>query len=180
MKKKDLEALTKKIPKLFNRKGKIKGHNIKVEFKRDAKMTQQKGRRVPLQLKTAVEAEIAKLIKEGPIRQIDKLNDEVFIQPTVITVKRYKTVKIALDAIQLNNGIQKDKYRMPNLDNLKEKEAEIIKSTNEESVKFTSLVMQYPYGQTEMHPDTAKHCNVQIIGGKARGTYTQLLQDFPA
>ena len=135
-------------------------------------MTQQKGRRVPLQLQTAVEAEITKLIKEGHIRRFDRINDEVFIQPTVITVKRDKTVKIALDARQLNNGIQKDNYQMPNLDNLMEQVAEIINSTNEGDVRFNSLDMQYGYGQTELHPDTAKHCNFQIIGAKATGTYT--------
>ena len=132
-------------------------------------MTQQKGRRVPFQLQTAVEAEIAKLIKEGHIRQIDKINNEVFIQPIVITVKRNKTVKIALDARQLNKAIQKDKYQMPNLENLMEQVADIRNSTNEGEIRFTSLDIQYPYGQTELHTDTA---NIQIIEGKATGTYT--------
>ena len=91
-------------------------------------MTQQKGRRVRLQLQTAVEAEITKLIKEGHIKRSDKINDKVFLQSTVITVKREKTVKIALDARQLNNGIQEDKHQMPNLDKLMEQVAEIIKS----------------------------------------------------
>ena len=137
-------------------------------------MTQQKGRRVPLQLQTAVEAEIANLIKESHIRRIDNINinDEVFIQLTVITVKRDKRVKVALDARQLNNAIKNDKYQMPNLDNLMEQVAEIINSTNEGSVRFTSLDMQYAYGQTELHSDTAKHCNFQIIGGKGTRTYT--------
>ena len=53
-------------------------------------MTQQKGRRVPLQLQTAVEAEIAKLIKESHIRRNDKMNDEILKQPAVITFKREK------------------------------------------------------------------------------------------
>ena len=135
-------------------------------------MTQQKGRRVPFHLQTAVKAEIAELIKEGHIRRIDKTNDDVFIQPTVTTVKRDKTVKVALDARQLNNAIQKDKHQMPNLDNVMEQVAEIVKSKSERSVRFTSLDMQYAYGQTELHPDTAKHCNFQIIRRKATGTYT--------
>ena len=47
-----------KFPKLFERQGKISGHNIKIEFKEGAKITQQKGRRVLLQLQKAVDAEI--------------------------------------------------------------------------------------------------------------------------
>ena len=61
-------------------------------------MTQQKIPGVPLQLKTAVEAEIKKLVNPGDIGRIDKITDEVYIQPVVITVTRNKTVKIALDA----------------------------------------------------------------------------------
>ena len=150
----------------------MKGHNIKIEFNKDAKVTQQKGHRVPLPLQRAVEAENTKLIKEGHVRQIDNINDEVFIQPTVITVKRDKTVKIALDSSQLNNAIQKDKDQMPKLDNLMEQVAKTINNTNKGEVRFTSLDMQYAYGQTELHPDTVKHCNFQIIGGKPTGTYT--------
>ena len=60
---------------------------------------------------------------------------------------------------------------MPNLENLKEQVAEIINSKDNETVRFTSLDMLYAYGQTELHPETAKHCNFQIIGGTAIGTY---------
>ena len=130
---KDLKELIKKFPELFKRKGKIKGYKIKVEFKKDAKVTRQKGRRVPLQLQSAVETEIALLVREGHIRRVDKINDEVFIQPVVITVKKDKTVKVALDARLLNNAIQTDKYQMPNLDNLMEQVAERINNTDERS-----------------------------------------------
>ena len=92
------------------RKGKIKGHTIKRAFKENAKTTQQKGRRVPLQLQESVEQEIHKLFADGHIQRVEKINDEVFIQPVVITVKRDKSVKIALDSRSLNNAIQKEKY----------------------------------------------------------------------
>ena len=142
-------------------------------------MTQQKGRRVPLQLQSAEETEIAQFIKEGHIRRVDKINDKVFIQPVIITVKKDKTVKVALDARLLNNAIQKNKYQMPNLDNLMEQVAEIMNSTDEGEVRFTSLDMKYAYGQTELHPETAQHCNFQIIGGRATGTYAFSLTTMP-
>ena len=81
---------------------------------------------MPLQLQDAVEAEIAKLLKEGHIRKVDKISDEVFIQPVVVTVKKDKTVKRALEARALNNAILKKKYQMPNLDNIIQQVAEII------------------------------------------------------
>ena len=118
-----------------------------------------------------MEAEIEKMLEEGHIRKVEKINDEFFIQLVVITVKKDKSVKIALDARSLNEAIQKDKYQMPNLDNLMEQVAEIINDGNEGVVRFTSLDMSYAYGQTELHPDTARHCNFQIIGGRATGRY---------
>ena len=45
-------------------------------------------------------------------------SDKNFISPTVITVKRDKTVKLALDSKILNKSIHKNKYQTPNIDNL--------------------------------------------------------------
>ena len=68
-------------------------------MKSEAKITQQKGRRLPIQLQEQVDKEREKLLKEGHVEDVDKIQDDVFIQPTVITVKKDKSVKIALDAI---------------------------------------------------------------------------------
>ena len=109
-------------------------------FKKDAKITQQ-GRRISLQLQQAVEAEIGKLLREGHIRKV-KINDEVFIQPVVITVKKDKAVKVALHAKSLIDATKKDKYQMPKMDNLMEQVAE-INEENEGDDRFTSLDMAY-------------------------------------
>ena len=92
--------------------GKQKG--IKLEFKKDAKITQQKGRRIPLQLQEAVEKEIDKLLKEDHIRKLEKIIDDIFIQTVIITIKEDKSVKMALDARSLNDAIRNDKYQKPN------------------------------------------------------------------
>ena len=73
---------------------------------------QQKGRRIPLQPKNSIEKELEKLIKNGHIEKVNGINDDVFIQPTVITVYRDITVKIALDARAMNENIKKDKYQI--------------------------------------------------------------------
>ena len=44
--------------------------------------------------------------------------DDVFIQPTVIRVKKHRSVKITLDARALNQSIEKDEYQIPKLENL--------------------------------------------------------------
>ena len=99
----------------------------------------------------------------GHIEKINEIKDDVFIQPTVITVKKDRSVKIALDARALNRAIDKDKYQMPNLENLLDMVAEKLDSENGEAW-FSSLDMTYAYGQIPLHLLTAKHCNFQIIG----------------
>ena len=86
----EIQKLKPKIPELFSRQGKIKGHKIKCEFRKDTTTTQQKGKRIPLLLQDAVEAVINKLLKEGHIRRVDKISDDVFIQP-VVTPRNHKT-----------------------------------------------------------------------------------------
>ena len=129
--------MKQEFPKSFSREGKMKGFKVKIEFTKDAKVTQQKGRRNPLQLQQAVEVEIEKLLEEGHIRKALKINDEVFIQPVVMSVIKEKSVKIALDARSLSDAIQKDKFQVPNLDILTEQVAEIINDESEGVVKFT-------------------------------------------
>ena len=84
----ETKMFVKEFPELFSRKGKIKNHKVKITIKDEAKITQQKGRRVPIQLQKSVDAEIKRLLAEGHIEKIDKISDNVFIQSTVITVKK--------------------------------------------------------------------------------------------
>ena len=58
----------------------IKAHKRKIEIEVDAKVVQQKRRRVPLQLQAAKEADIKKLLRDGHIRKVNKVIDEMFIQ----------------------------------------------------------------------------------------------------
>ena len=163
--------LKQQFKELFERQGKLNKHKVKIEFKQNAKITQQKGRRVPIQLQEAVQDEIERLLKEGLIERVSEVTDKQFIQPVVITVKKGKSVKIALDARALNNEIVKDKYQMPNLEHLVDLVAEQLDNKENGEALYTSLDMRYAYGQVPLDEETSKHCNFQIIGGKATGTY---------
>ena len=88
---------------------------MRIQLNENPKISQQKGRRIPIQLQEAVSREIKTLLAEGHIERIQEIRDDVFIQPTVITVKKDRSVKIAVDARELNDNIKKDKYMIPNL-----------------------------------------------------------------
>ena len=95
----------------------------------------------------------------------------MFLQPTVITVKKDRSVKIALDARELNKNVVEDEYSMPNLDHLMDIIAEQVDRETTGKTYFTSLDLTYAYGQVELSPDTSKQCNCQIIGGEGTGVY---------
>ena len=87
-----------------------------------------------------------------------------------LRLKKDKSVKIALDARALNESIAKDKYQMPNLDNLIDMIAEELEKSEGEAW-YSSVDMTYAYGQIPLHELTKRHCNFQIVGGKSTGTY---------
>ena len=107
----------------------------------------------------------------GHIEKVNEIKDDVFIQPTVITVKKDKSIKIALDARVMNENIKKDKYQMPHLDDLMCSLAETITDDGPGKVWFTSVDLKYAFGQVLLNPSLSKHCNFAIVGGKASGIY---------
>ena len=70
----EVQQLVREFPKLFCRKGRVKNYEIKIKMKNDAKITQQKGRRVPIQLQNQVDKEIDKHLKEGHIEKVTRIN----------------------------------------------------------------------------------------------------------
>ena len=113
----EAQQLEGKFPNLFKRYCRVKKYEIKATMNEDAKIT-QKSRRIPIQLQNQVVHDIKKLLKAGQIEKANELQDDVFIQPTIITVKKDNSVKSVLDARALNQSIDTDLLRMPNLDNL--------------------------------------------------------------
>ena len=101
------------FPELVTRIGKSLKHSVKSTFHKEVTLTHQKGRRVPINLQPLVNIELKK-----HIIKLNSCSDKNFISPIVTTVKRDKTVKLALDSKILNKSIHKNKYQMPNNDNL--------------------------------------------------------------
>ena len=166
------------LPKLFEKKRRVKNSETEIDIKNEAKVTQQKGRRIPIQLQEQVDEEIEKLLKEEYIEKVDKIQNNVFFQSTVITVKKDKSVKIALDARALNQSVAKDKYQMTHLDSLIDIIAEQL-NEKEGEAWYSSVDMTYAYGRIPLHELTKKHCNFQIVGGDQQ-ELNALQRDFTA
>ena len=117
---------------LFENNSEVKNFKYNVNFREDFKVEQQRGRRIPIHVQSAVEKEVEKLIKEGHLTKIEQLEEDTFVSPAVIAVKSDGSVKTAMDAIQINKQIIKKKSKMPNLQELLDRiSIKISKNTDE-------------------------------------------------
>ena len=99
---------------------------------------------------------------------MEKCPDDVFISPVVITVKKDKSVKLALDSKKLNKAIHKNKNQIQSIDH-----------------RLSKNDLKYAYSQIPLDESIAKHCKFSILGGRATGTYrfkngSYGLTDMPA
>ena len=104
----------------------------------------------------------------------------------VITVKKDKSVKLALDSKKLNKAIHKNKYQKQ-IDHL----IDAVALYNSERRKspgtywFSKIDIKYAYSQIPLDESIAKHCNFSILGGRATVTHRFIngfygLTDMPA
>ena len=179
------EKFYKDFKSLFDRKGRSVNHVVNTTFKYPLCPIQEKGRRIPIHVQGKVEKEIEKLLLEGHIQKLDKCTSDCFIAPIVITVKKDDTIKLALDAKPINRQLYKNKYQMPNVEELLDGVSQIVTAQTAGTLFFTVLDLKYAYSQLKLNPQTARQCNFNIVGGKATGTYRFLtgfygLADMPA
>ena len=144
-----IKWIFQKYPHLCTRLGRSKNHIAKSLFRQNYTPSQHKGRRVPLHLLDKVELELKKLIDDEQIIKLKKCPDDLFISPVVITVKKDKSVKIALDSKKLNDAIHKNKYQMQSIDHLIDSVAVYISERRNLPGKyfFSKIDLKYAYSQ---------------------------------
>ena len=118
------------FPDLISGIGKSKVLMVRSNLHRNYTPSHQKGRRVPINLLDKVSDELKKLSEQGHIEKLQACSVKNFISPIVITVKKDKSVKLALDSKVLNKVIHKNKYQMPNIDSLIDSISQHINDSN--------------------------------------------------
>ena len=89
----DVKEFKRKFKQLFHENKTIKGMEVDIQVKPDAKLIRQKGRPIPIYLQPAVGKEIQKLKKNGHIERATNFNENCFVSPAVTTVKNTKRLK---------------------------------------------------------------------------------------
>ena len=111
------------------------------------------------------------MIKEGHITKLQECSDTYFVSSIVITVKKDGGIKLALESREPNKQVHKNKYQMPNIDELEDGISQIIAERKAVDVYFTTLDFTYAYGQVSLEQKTNEQCNFSLVGGKSTGTY---------
>ena len=121
----------------------IKNLSVKINSKTGAKIIQQKGRPIPIHLQDQVAQELKRLIKHGYVENATEITENCFVSPAVITVKKDKSIKIALDSRKLNEITVKRKARMPNMEELISRISRKISEGEDGEVLATKLDFDY-------------------------------------
>ena len=94
---------------------------------------------MPISLQDKVDKEIDRLLKDGHIIKLQECSDKYFVSPIVITVKKDGSKKLTLESRELNKQVHKNKYQMPNFDELVDGVSQIIAEQKAGDVYFTTL-----------------------------------------
>ena len=159
---KKILKLKNEFKDLFYNNTEIKDLEVKIDLKEDAKIIQQKGRPVPIHLQNQVAEEIKRLIKNGYLERATEITEDCFVSPAVITVKKDKSIKIALDARSNEATIEK-KAHMPNMEELISRISRKISEEQEGEIWITKLDFDYAYGQIKLNETTRNLCNFTVL-----------------
>ena len=130
-----------------------------------------KVRRIPINLQEKVNNELKKFLDKKHIINLSSCPDKYFISLIVVTVKKFQTIKLALDSKVLNKAFHKNKYQMPKIDTLIESiSQQFSASVSQNTIYFSILDLKYAYSQLNLDTNTANHCNFNIISGDMTGT----------
>ena len=89
-------------------------------------------------------------MKQGHIDKSNNIDENCFVSPAVITVKKVKSVKIALDSRKLNEITIKRKPQMHNMEELISRISRKIADGPADEIWTSKLDLDYAYGQLSL------------------------------
>ena len=102
---------------------------------------------------------------QGHIEKANNIDENCFVSTVVITVKKDKTVKSALDLRKLNEITIKRKAQMPNMEELISKISRKITHGPAEEIWITKFDLDYAYGQLLLSRKARSLCIFAVTGG---------------
>ena len=123
-------------------------------------------------------------MKQGHIEKANNIDENCFVSPAVITVKKDKSVKIALDSRKLNEITIKRKAQMPNMEELISRISRKIADGPADEIWISKFDLDYAYSQLLLSREARNLCIFAVTGGNFTGYYRFLkgfygLADIP-
>ena len=123
-------------------------------------------------------------MKQGHIEKANNIDENCFVSPAVITVKKDKSVEIALDSRKLNEITIKRKAQMPNMEELISRISRKNADGPADEIWISKFDLNYAYGQLLLSREARNLCIFAVTGGNFTGYYRFLkgfygLADIP-
>ena len=80
-------------------------------------------------------------------------------------------MNLALESRELNKQVHKNKYQMPNIEELMNTVGQLISEKKSGDIYFTTMDLTYAYGQLPLNAETSVQCSFTRNGGSSTGTY---------
>jgi len=159
----ELDSIIGKHPSLFKPGiGTMKHHKAAIHIKKDARPVFRKARPVPYALKPQLEAEYARLQREGILVPVSYSE---WASPVVPVVKNDGTIRVCGDfKVGLNDSIDVDKYPLPNPQDLF---AALAGGKH-----FSKLDLSQAFQQMELDSESSKYVTISTHMGLM--SYTKL------
>ena len=100
----EMDKLIHKHKKVFFENRRVIGHEVPLRLLPEARISQHKGRVIPIALQYAVDKEIRRLVADGHWKKISSCGPDCFISPCCITVNDDGSVQMAPDCTSLNEN----------------------------------------------------------------------------
>ena len=96
--------------------------------------------------------ELDRISKSGHLETLEPTEKDCFVSLVVITVKKDKTVKIALDARKLNENCFKKRPHMPNMDELVNQISSELSKNELDPIWISVINLDYAHRQMKSAP----------------------------
>ena len=103
-----------------------------------------------------MEIEHDRIIKSGHLKRLETIDQACFLSLVVLTVKKDKTVKIALDARKLNQSCVKTIPHKPNMVQLLNQISTKLSRNDHDPIWISVIDIDYAFGQKKLAPVTSK------------------------
>ena len=134
------------------------------QYQRESKIIQQKSAPITIHLQDAVGKELKKKIKSGHIEKTNDIDENCFVSPAGIIVKRDKSMKIARDSRKLKDFNLKRTVQMSNMEELISRISRRITEGKQVEVWISKFDLDYTHGQLKVS-EGAKNLSIFTVTG---------------